>query len=203
MFRLRVVLGVASSLVAVAALTIVFAGTGEAQGNGVGPNVRVVNTPLPVTGDVTATISGNMSATILNPSENPVLIRDVDGQTGKQLWQATQSTTIPVGECCGGLNFDTVPGGKALIVEHVNVFYQGDVLAGASIRGGFNPPGQLSHSQYFVPQQSPLGFIVDATTKFYVGPGDGINLQMTRFAAIGSPLVQATATITGYLVNYP
>ena len=153
MVRLRIALGVASSLVAVAALTIVFAGSGEAQGNGNGqpngPNVTVVNTPLPVTGNVTATMTGSVNAivtgqvTVNNPSNNPVLIRDVDAQGAKELWQKTTGAPFLIGEGEVNVLFDPVPAGKALVIEHVNIFYEDFANPGITptlvrIRGGFS-----------------------------------------------------------------
>jgi hypothetical protein len=96
-----------SRIVAIAALTIVFSGTGQAQGGGSGPNVFVTNTPLPVTGNLTATIPGNVNVTgnvnaavtgdvnatvtgpvtVNNPANNPVLIRDVDAPGAKERGQ--------------------------------------------------------------------------------------------------------------------
>jgi len=133
MVRLRIALGVASSLVAIAALITVFAGTGEAQGGGSGPNVFVTNTPLPVTGNLTATIPGNVNATVTggvsivntptvnanisgdvgivgtptvnvgNTATNPVLVRDVD--------RMTEAATTPVtatAECFGNAPSETL-----------------------------------------------------------------------------------------------
>jgi hypothetical protein len=198
-------LGVASSLVAVAALTIVFAGSGEAQGNATGPNVTVVNTPLPVTGNVTATMSGNVSANIINPANNPVLIRNVDAQGVKELWQKSNGITLSTGESGETVTFDPVPAGKALVIEHVNVYYQ-DYSSAASIPteiriltaafGGVN-----ADSQYLLMQPSGLGFVADKTTKFYVGPEDSLVLSAQRDTFNGIAAVFITAT--GYLVDYP
>jgi hypothetical protein len=59
MTKLKVVLGVAASIVSVAALTIVVPGRGEAQ---IGSTpVRVVNTPLPVSGSVNAAVTGDVT----------------------------------------------------------------------------------------------------------------------------------------------
>jgi hypothetical protein len=212
MVRLRIALGVASSFVAVAALTIVFAGTGEAQGNGnglpTGPNVVVTNTPLPVTGNVTATMSGNVSATIINPSNGPVFIRDVDRQSAKEPWQTTETIFVTQGGVHPIIEFDPVPAGKLLVIEHVSSVYRNfDNASGPKVfllytLNPFNPLSSLTADlQYFVPQQTGVGFIADAETKFYVAPGTILHFGAERTELTGS--VQATVTATGYLVNYP
>ena len=202
MVRLRIALGVASSLVAVAALSIVFAGSGEAQG----PNVFVTNTPLPVTGNVTATLAGNVSANIINPADSPVLIRDVDGQRAKELWQTSKSVNVSDGNPFGLIEFDPVPRGKALVVEHINLFFQdsGQLTTRPTFFAISNTAsftGILRGTQYFVPQQFGIGFMADVATKFYVAPGEALEASVARPDSIGGALWQATAT--GYFVNYP
>ena len=176
MVRLRIALGVASSLVAVAALTIVFAGSGEAQGNGNGPNVFVTNTPLPVTGLVNATIPGNVTVTgnvnaavtgtvtVGNPSNNPVLIRDVDATGAKELWQEQSSFVIDVGSQAATFDFPVAaPAGKALVIEHMHLVF-------SSFDPAVTAPSQL---QVSTPPFGVSGFI--ATQDFVpqrVGNGD-------------------------------
>jgi hypothetical protein len=201
-------LGVASSLVAVAALTIVFAGHGEAQGAN-GPNVTVVNTPLPVTGNITATIPGNVSATIVNASDSPVLIRDVDRQGAKELWQEHRNTVIADGATLGVLVFPTVPAGKALVIEHVNMLFQNldptsihaPNLFSISNTDAFNESTSGEDFQYMVPEQSHIFFIADATSKLYVGPGQSLRAIATRSDTTGQAFT--TVRATGYLVDHP
>jgi hypothetical protein len=221
-------LGVASTLVAVAALTIVFAGTGSAQNGNGGPNVVITNTPLPVTGNISATIPGNVSATIVNiplpvggnvnaavtgdvtvnnPSDNPVLIRDVDAQGAKQLVQIKKSITMADGVSFGSIDFDPVPAGKALVVKHLNVFFQTQadfskgvyafVMTNSTAFTGFGP----SDGQYFVPQQIGYGFIANEATTFYAAAEKVLRVSMLRFDSAGQ--ASATATVTGYLVDHP
>jgi hypothetical protein len=203
-------LGVASSLVAVAALTIVFAGNGEAQGAN-GPNVTVVNTPLPVTGNVTATMSGNVSANIINPANNPVLIRNVDAQGVKELWQEQSGFVIQPGNSGAQFEFPVAaPAGKALVIENMHVVYRSFDPADTE------PPSQLivhtppfgvsgfNASQNFVPHKVGLHFIADAAGKFYVAPGQSVLVFAVR--GIGAPLTQTASVIvrlTGYAVDYP
>jgi hypothetical protein len=214
MVRLRIALGVASSLVAVAALTIVFAGTGQAQGNGNGQNpqnVNIVNTPLPVIGNVTATMSGNVSANIINPVNNPVLIRDVDAQGAKTLWQEQTHFTIQPGDSSGVFDFPFgAPVGKALVVENMHLVYDSNNPT------DLEPPFQLLvytqpfgasesfASQQFVPQPVGDRFVADSATKFYIAPGYSVHLVAERAlgASNGSHVI-LDLRLTGYLVDYP
>ena len=154
MIRLRIALGVASSLVAVAALTIVFAGVGEAQGNGGGhtQNVTVVNTPLPVTGSVNAAVTGNVNAVVtgdvnatvsgtvgLAPGTTvqiggtaDVLIGNTDAEPvpivdlhdAREPFQRRLTLNIDPGSTQSQVGLD-VPAGKRLVVEHVSSRVQG------------------------------------------------------------------------------
>jgi hypothetical protein len=224
MFKLRIALGVASSLVAVAALTIVFAGTGEAQGNGNGPNVTVVNTPLPVTGNLTATIpgtvnvTGNVNAavtgtvnatvsgqvTVNNPSNNPVLVRDVDGVQQEFFQQRREQFLQSAG--VGTLNFDAVPAGKRLVVEYVSIEVGAAIaicriLTLPSQDFGQNCALQPTFGQASGALQPP--WAANALTKFSVLPGD--HLQVTTVGqqpVLSNPWTLA-GTISGYFVPYP
>jgi len=204
MIRLRIALGVASSLVAVAALSIVLAGSGEAQGNANGPNVTVVNTPLPVTGNVTATLAGNVSATIINPSDAPVLVRGVDA---KELWQENRSVSIDPSFPDAFIDFDPVPAGKALVIEHINIIVADAGSDAPELRRItlFNTqPFGASTSvdvRYLVSQAQGRDAIADAVTKFYVAPGDTPRVFVHRSDL--SVTAAASAQLTGYLVNYP
>ena len=205
MIRLRIALGIASSLVAVAALTIVFAGTGEAQG----PNVVVTNTPLPVTGNVTATLAGNVSANIINPANNPVLIRDVDRQRAKNLWQENKNIIMSEANGNEAIDFAAVPLRQALVIEHINVRVTElsqpnspppNLLALSSTQP-FGESSVFDDFRFLVTQPFGGVFIADAVTKFYVAPGESPRLLVTRGDFTGSASVIVLAT--GYFVSYP
>jgi hypothetical protein len=211
MVRLRIALGVASSLVAIAALITVFAGTGQAQGNIKETNVNVLNTPLPVSGNVTATLAGDVNATISNPLNNPVLIRDVDAQGAKTLWQEQFAFQIAHGTFGTVFNFPLgAPAGKALVIEHMHLSYR------SFDPSDIEPPSQLivlaSHfgespghaTQESVPQRVGDHFVADSVGKFYVPPGQSVRVLVQR--GFGSHMVNdaiVDTRLTGYLVDYP
>jgi hypothetical protein len=211
MTKLKVVLGVAATIVAVAALTVVVPGRGEAQ---IGSTpVRVVNTPLPVSGTVNAAVTGDVNATVSgqvsvsNPSNNPVLIRDVDGLGHKELWQTNKNLLIPDGTTFASIVFDPVPAGKAFVLEHINIFFQNQLnFTQAPYYLGINNTTSFSalapsDGQLFPPQQFGIGYVADAETKFYVGSGLNLRVNVLRITGAGQASLSATAT--GYFVKYP
>jgi hypothetical protein len=200
MIRLRIALGVASSLVAVAALTIVFAGTGEAQGNVKETNVVVTNTPLPVTGNLNAVVSGNVSANIINPANNPVLIRDVDAPGAKEPWQELKFVSLNAGDNDAEVEFSQVPVGKLLVIEHVNLSFQPNPTAGRP-EWFVLQNTDAADSQFFLTQHVPSMSLADAATKYHVSQGATPRVRTVRADSTGNATL--VATLTGYLVNYP
>jgi hypothetical protein len=203
MVRLRIALGVASSLVAFAALTIVFSGTGEAQ-SVKATNVVVTNTPLPVTGNVAATMSGNVSANIINPANNPVLVRNIDG---KELWQENREVIIPVSALDAFIDFSPVPAGKVLVIEHVNVRVA-DSGSDAPVLSWIVLYNQLpfgastdADGLTLVTQTQDETSVADAVTKFFVPSGQKPRVYVARTDV--STLGSTIALLTGYLVDYP
>jgi hypothetical protein len=211
MFKLKVVLGVAAFVVSAAALTVVVPGRGEAQ---VGSTpVRVVNTPLPVSGSVNAAVTGDVNAnvtgqvTVSNPSNNPVLIRDVDGDGKKELWQTNKIMLIPAGTTFASLVFDPVPAGKALVLEHINIFFQeqsnfsqAPYYLGINNTSSFSALAQ-SDGQFFPPHQFGIGYVGQGETTFYVA--SGLNLRVNALRVTGSGQASLSATATGYFIKYP
>ena len=98
--------------------------THDAQADAVKP-VRVVNTPLPITGNVNVTnnplsVSFNGMAQpviVANTTASPALVRAVDGPA-RQPFQASVAVNIADGSFFSGeVSGFTVPAGKRLILE--------------------------------------------------------------------------------------
>jgi hypothetical protein len=53
----------------------------------------------------------------------------------------------------------------------------------------------------FAPQQFGIGYVADAETKFYVG--SGFNLRVNVLRITGSGQASLSATATGYFIKYP
>jgi hypothetical protein len=168
--------------------------------------VNVANTPLPVIGKVTATMSGNVSANIFNPANNPVLIRDVDAQSAKELWQTNRYLTIADGTSSGELIFDPVPPGKALVIERSLHFQNPSNLSMGALTFSINNTNSFnadasSDVQYFEPVDYPAGSFANIATKLYVSAGNNLRVWMFRKSPVGQGF--GVANVTGYLVNHP
>ena len=229
MVRLRIALGVASSLVAVAALTIVFAGTGEAQGNGGGPQpqrVTVVNTPLPVSGNVSADVTGNVNAvvtgnvnatvtgtvglapgaTVLIGNSDAAPVPVVDMSDARVPFQTRVTLTIEAGSTQSQAGFD-VPDGKRLVIEHVSSRVQGPggerYIAHFSTHVFGDSPGGASH--WLVLNHQGTFSSIDVLTasqdmRVYADPSfPSPQFVVTRTSTLGSTF--AELNISGYLVN--
>jgi hypothetical protein len=128
MDKSRLVTGMLAVAVIIGALNFLTPGRGEAQ---IGSTpVRVVNTPLPITGNVTASLPSGVNATVTgevtisNPPNAPVPVTNVDDD--KQLTQGHAYCNLTNGIC--HLDVTTVPVGKRLVIQHFsgNIFTPGD-----------------------------------------------------------------------------
>lgn len=142
MIRLKVAAGVASLLILVGTLTVVNPRSGEAQ---IGSTpVRVVNTPLPVTGSVNAAVTGDVNANVsgnvgLEPGTTVqiagtpnVLIGNTDAEPvpvvmndARDAFQTRVTLTIAPGSTTSQVTLVDVPFGKRLVIEHVSSRVQG------------------------------------------------------------------------------
>jgi hypothetical protein len=212
MFRLRIAVGVASSLVAVAALTIILAGRGEAQGTGTGnglpsgPNVTVVNTPLPVTGNVTATLAGG--GVVQAQQSGPWTVGLTPGTT-----VAVVPTLQPF--FIDGQN-NTVPAGKTWVLDHYAVSCDADatgVLTDVAVQI-FVPGGTALFSDHAVPHfLQANGFsggkainrwVASANTHLYAPAGSQIGFsENANFAGTGTAVHNCSETASGYAIDTP
>jgi hypothetical protein len=178
--------------------------------------VAVTNTPLSVTGNVSATINGtptvnanltgtaNVNATIVNPATSPLLVRDIDA--GRSPYEIRLTMTIDDGSTQSQTGFD-VPSGKRLVIEHVSARVQG-------------PAGEKYYAQLqtHVYENNPTALVNNLVLN-YQGTFSGVDLFtasdslktyaeysvpqtlfiVTRTDAIGSSF--AEADISGYLVD--
>lgn len=178
--------------------------------------VVVTNTPLPVSGTVNANITGtptvnanltgtaNVNATIVNPSTNPLWVRDVD--SGRSPFEIRLTMTIDDGSTQSQTGFD-VPNGKRLVIEHVSARVQG-------------PSGEKYYAQLQTHvYENNATALVNNLVLNYQGTFSGIDLFtasdsmktyaeysvpqtlfiVTRTDAIGSSF--AEADLSGYLVD--
>jgi hypothetical protein len=133
MFK-KIVLGVLGLFIASAALTVVLPRSGEAQ---IGSTpVRVVNTPLPIAGNVNATVSGNVGLApgttvgvagpvTIDNSAGPVVVRDGPPVMLVARIDMTEGEDYKLGSVyLYGPDMDGVlslPFGKRLVLEYINL----------------------------------------------------------------------------------
>jgi len=164
-------------------------------------SVNVVNTPLPVQGTVTGSVS------ITNPATNPVLVRDVDNPA-RHAFQQEVDVTFNAGETFVNPTID-VPAGKRLVVEYVSItacLPAGQKLTNAEIRTGAtggNPfvamivtPGSTACADLFD------GFTASQMVRFYKDAGMG-GLVVSVGRNVGTDFGSVDSTIVGYLVDLP
>ncbi len=224
MIRLNVAAGVAALLILVGTLTVVSPRTGEAQ---IGSTpVRVVNTPLPVTGNVNAAVTGNVNANVagtvgLTPGATvqvagvaDVLIGNTDSapvpvvdlNDARDPFQTRVFLSIEAGSTQEQVAFE-IPSGKRLVIEHVSSRVQGPAgeryIAGLQTNVFGNNPGGARHWLVFAYQGTFSG--IDLLTashdmRVYAEPtGVSPNFIVTRTGSLGSTF--AELNISGYLVN--
>jgi hypothetical protein len=128
-------------------------------------SVKVLNTPLPVTGTVSATLTGsaNVNATITGTPTVTIL--------GDELFQQRFdfSGTI-VGHCANNQEVVGVPSGKVLIID--NVFVEGESSKNAPITGVLQVHwnGRTHHYRF-----SPPLAAADPPSPQHPGGGDSYN----------------------------
>ena len=218
----------ALSLLALSVMIAIIAGVNATptQASGSAP-VTVVNTPLPVTGNVTAAQSGpwnvnidntpgvniaNMPAVSLAPGAS---IRDADNPA-RQPFQIALLVQLDPGVAVAD-NLFPVPDGKRLVIEYVSGF--GEIPIGQSLTNvsvstsvrGDTPPNQSPPvvSHFFVPTVTGSyngtvnNNVISAQTRFYSDGCNGcyVQVQANRNGTNGS--ADFHFSIAGYLVDIP
>jgi hypothetical protein len=112
-------------------------------------DANIVNTPLPVTGDVTGTITGNVTVTntpdvnVTNTEENPVPVAVTNGNESVTDWvpvQARVYVTVFDGYVSGSEVIFSVPSETILIIEQVEIgsIAEGPITANQKILAGID-----------------------------------------------------------------
>jgi hypothetical protein len=181
--------------------------------NGVAPTpVNVTNTPLPVKGDIGATILGTPSVkvtslppvTVQNPVGNGVavpLVTQAADNPALQPFQARQfqASAFPTFTI-------NVPAGKTLVIEEVNLSCnttgaltqaQEPIMSIDTTAGGNF--GIYTYAPVAAP---PFNMIYDQLTHIYADPGSVITISMAGIVyPTSNPACQLT--VSGHLVSPP
>lgn len=189
--------------------------------------VTVANTPLPVSGMVSANILGtpNVNATLSNASVSinntpttPVLVRDVDNPAGHPYTAKGCNSVTGVDGCLQGPGYDvltvpsTTPSGetvKMLVVEFVSGVCHADPGLGilATSLSVTPPVGLVVYPNVFVPHvtfsdSSIVWYAFSQQTRIYVTPGSVMQIA-TGFQGPsngGQPSYFCNMTINGHFV---
>ena len=179
--------------------------------------VTVVNTPLPVTGDMhisatshrplpvelthmpTVGLAGGASVLVGNPLSNPVNIRDAtEAMQPVSVGQAFPFS-LPPGGVFQQMGFFTVPAGKRLVIEYVSG--QCNLPAGQTFWVQLVTPGSFINTSQSNPASSvnassaTLGHVV----RKYVDQGATLLVSVFRSDTTGSG--SCFVSVEGHLVN--
>jgi len=190
----------AITVVSLVGIALVIVAPQPARGAG-GPDVVVTNIPLPVSGNVNATVTGTVgitgvpTVTIGNPAGTPVLIRDVDG--AREPFQVYSGLVLfdPIPNVHQA-NFGVVPAGKRLVIEHFSAriynnaggppFYA-KLIAGSGV--DILVPNQIDPNE---------PYMVNTDTRMYANAGEGVLFE-TNINGQG----YLEAFVSGYFVPVP
>ena len=210
MARSKVALGVAAFLTLVASMTMMSPRSGEAQGSA---PVRVVNTPLPVSGNVNAAVTGSVNATIDsavdlapgamvnvgNTEAAPVPVREVG--RNEQLTHGFAGCFFENFICT--IDIATVPIGYRLVIEHIsgNINVFADTVQNITVGRAFLDCCLASNDDYLVPQRmggsNRLG-VNHETLMFFEG-GETVRVFIEKGSGAANVGV-ANFSYTGHLI---
>lgn len=177
--------------------------------------VVVTNVPLPVSGNVSATINGTPTVNLNSSSSNPVYVRDVDNARQPVIGGCSiiLANTFNFTSCdlqftdSTGASLTAVPAGKRLVIEWVSGSFDfiptGSIPVHFALQVGIANAGTGFN---FVPTKvgavnsSYDLFQISQQTRLYSDPGTTVSLSVaTNTTAPVSAFVQ----VTGYFVNVP
>jgi hypothetical protein len=176
------------------------------QGPPSGLNVNVVNTPLPVTGSVTGTVTlapgTAVEATVVNPANMPTLTSSIDDR-GRVAYQSTITQACDATTHFCTFTFPPVPSSHRLVINHISgdVRYQSN--ANHTIVFLNTSTGGLVGRQFYQFFPPVLGgeTVFDQSVLVYFDGGTAfeVNVEDLSGAFVGSG--SQIMTVTGYLLD--
>lgn len=216
MVRSKIVAGVAALAISAGTLTMLSPRSGEAQGNAKETLVRVVNTPLPVSGDVNAAVTGNVNATISgnvslqpgtivnigNSEAAPVLIRDVGA--AKQPASGFQGCFFSALGLCT-IDIATVPLGYRLVIEQMSGsihLFDPDRVAEVVVGRAFQTCCISTNAGYLNPRilDGTAWYSVNDPTLMYFDSGETVRIFITKGVGATSGTGVANFSYAGHLI---
>jgi hypothetical protein len=201
----RFVLSVSRCLISAFAIACLATGALAQQGPPDGLGVRVLNTPLSVTGSVTTsgTVTvANPVTTVVNPATSPALTSSVD-DPGRIAYQTIQFQQNCLNQC--NLRFPAVPSGHRLVIQHVSGFMSMNGLPkSVTVSLAKDGVSNSGTSTFFATVAgnsfSPQSFIsaFDQPTQYYI---DAAGTPTIIANADNSSITNSQVTLTGYLLD--
>lgn len=185
-------------------LALVAPTTSQGQGGPPTQNVNVVNSPTvnaEQSGTWSVGITGTPSVQVVNPSDSPVLGRDVD-HPARHPFQRGVVMDFETGQGIATAQF-TVPANKRLVVEYVsaNITLTDGVIFRFSVR---TSAGDSTGTHYFAPMSQPNfpeSYTISQQTRLYASPGSTVTIEARRIVNATSLPDTGFATISGHLVD--
>lgn len=137
-----------------------------------------------------------------NTATNPVQARDVDNP-GRQPFSFGILGTLNAGQPFLLIDVTTVPAGKRLVIEYVNM--EAQVIPGQKVLTRLFSTGASGNISLFAPFQAKIGFfdvlIASHLIKHYAEPGSTVKLQVFADESLGGAGI--AISIVGHLIDLP
>jgi hypothetical protein len=154
--------------------------------------------PLPVTGTVSATLTGTPNVNVANPATAPALFLNVN-DPGRIPYQATQSASSCSATVCAAA-FPAVPSGHRLVVQHFSgaAGFSSQPTSVSATLTIANSTTMPTLSTFFVPASVSQSFFDQPVLVYY----DAVQMPDVQLGWTMGPLATfASFTLTGYLVD--
>jgi hypothetical protein len=143
---------------------------------------------------------------VTNTPDDPVPVRDVD-LSRRELYQATYGGALAEGEANGCLASFEVPAGKRLMVEYVTLLADARTDQAVTFSLAITNSDNTAYVHHAInahrTEPGSLWYIASDPLKAYGGPGSLVCLSVSRNASPTDGLVNASFTVSGYLVDVP
>jgi hypothetical protein len=202
----------AAVVIATAGVAAVLTSTPKSANAAVAAAVQVVNTPLPITGNVNAAVTGDVNATVVGPvslapgtsvtignsAADPVMVQDVGGV--KTPWHSFGGAFCNGAGCLADLG--TVPSNYRLVVEHISGAIHtgiGEQLTATVVGHAYLTCCISSNDDYLAPEgPNEQGFFnVNHQTLMFFNAGDTVRLLVNK---TGSAPGTVNFSVSGYLL---
>jgi hypothetical protein len=178
---------------------------------GIQGDVTVTNTPLPVTGNITSTVTGSVDANVTNDETNPVPVYDVDNPARAPFSMGTAGNFTNTSNFLDR-SFDTLPPiGTTFVIEYVTIEIDNNFTAPADqiyhvdlelVIGGVRRDHHIGIPELAPSTPSGAGSQIrqlGKVVKLYADPNSTMSCEATR--KYTGTEARLRCTLVGHLVN--